>query len=134
VPKAAAIALISALLNPIPYVGPAVASIPAILSALTIGWQHALIALIASVIIQALDGNVLQPLLLAKSVKVHPVTVLVSLLAGGALFGFWGILLAIPVAAFIQLLYNDYYLKSEWYRGVNPDLPRAEDQRELEMH
>jgi predicted PurR-regulated permease PerM len=54
------------------------------------------------------------------------VTVLVSLLAGGALFGFWGILLAIPIAAFIQLLYNDYYLASDWYQGLSHKKPKEQ--------
>jgi predicted PurR-regulated permease PerM len=115
VPKAAALAFVSAILNPIPYLGPSLATIPAVLSALTVSWQAALITLIACVVIQVLDGNVLQTLLLSQTVSLHPVTVLVSLLAGGALFGFWGILLSIPIAAFLQLLYSDYYLKSKWY-------------------
>ncbi len=115
VPKAAALAFISALLNPIPYLGPSLATIPAVLSALTVSWQAAVITLIACVVIQVLDGNVLQTLLLSQTVSLHPVTVLISLLAGGALFGFWGIILSIPVAAFLQLLYSDYYLKSQWY-------------------
>ncbi len=115
VPKAAALAFIATVLNPVPYLGPALATIPPVLSALTVSWQVALITLIVMIIIQALDGNVFQPLLLAKSVRVHPVTVLVSLLVGAALLGFWGIILAIPIAAFLQLLYSDYYLKSRWY-------------------
>ncbi len=118
VPKAAAIALVTAFLNPIPYLGPSLATIPAVLSALTVSWQTALITLIACVVIQVIDGNVLQPLVLSQGVSVHPVTVLVSLLIGGALFGFWGILLSIPVAAFLQLIYQDYYLKSKWYLGL----------------
>jgi predicted PurR-regulated permease PerM len=117
VPRAPAIAFIAAILNPIPYVGPAVATIPATLSALTVGWVPALITFIVIAIIQGLDGNVLAPILLAQSISVNPVTVLVSILAGGALFGFWGIVLSIPFAAFMQLLINDYYLKSDWYLG-----------------
>lgn len=117
VPKAAAIAFVAAILNPIPYVGPAVATIPATLSALTIGWVPALVTFLVMGIIQGLDGNVLAPILLSQSISVNPVTVLVSLLAGGALFGFWGILFAIPSAAFMQLLFNDYYLQSDWYLG-----------------
>jgi predicted PurR-regulated permease PerM len=120
VPKPAALAFISAVLNPIPYLGPSLATIPAVLSALTVSWQAALITLIASIVIQVLDGNILQTLLLSQTVSLHPVTVLVSLLAGGALFGFWGILLSIPVAAFLQLLYSDYYLKSKWYLNQAP--------------
>ncbi len=117
VPEAPAIAFIAAILNPIPYLGPAVATIPATLSALTIDWQHALLTLIVMGIIQGLDGNILAPILLSQSISVNPVTVLVSVLAGGALFGFWGILLSIPFAAFLQLLYTDYYLQSDWYLG-----------------
>jgi predicted PurR-regulated permease PerM len=124
VPKAAALAFISAILNPIPYLGPSLATIPAVLSALTVSWQAAVITLIACVVIQVLDGNVLQTLLLSQTVSLHPVTVLVSLLAGGALFGFWGIVLSIPIAAFLQLLYSDYYLKSKWYlENAPPDRP-----------
>ncbi len=117
VPKAAAIAFVAAILNPIPYIGPAGATILATLSALTVGWVPALITFIIMAIIQGLDGNVLAPILLSQSISVNPVTVLVSVLAGGALLGFWGILLSIPFAAFVQLLYNDYYLKSNWYLG-----------------
>lgn len=129
VPKAAAIAFIAAVLNPIPYIGPALATIPATLSALTIGWLPALITFIAMVIIQAVDGNILQPILLAHSVSVNPVTVLSAVLAGGALLGFWGILLSIPFAAFLQLLYSDYYLKSNWYLGKHKK--PAEQESEL---
>jgi predicted PurR-regulated permease PerM len=120
VPKAAALAFVSAILNPIPYLGPSLATIPAVLSALTVSWQAAVITLIACIVIQVLDGNVLQTLLLSQTVSLHPVTVLVSLLAGSALFGFWGILLSIPIAAFLQLLYSDYYLKSKWYTEASP--------------
>jgi predicted PurR-regulated permease PerM len=124
VPKAAALAFVSAILNPIPYLGPSLATIPAVLSALTVSWQAAVITLIACVVIQVLDGNVLQTLLLSQTVSLHPVTVLVSLLAGGALFGFWGIVLSIPIAAFLQLLYSDYYLKSKWYlENAPPERP-----------
>jgi predicted PurR-regulated permease PerM len=134
VPKAAAIAFISAILNPIPYLGPSLATIPAVLSALIVSWQAAVITLIACAVIQILDGNVLQTLLLSQTVSLHPVTVLVSLLAGGALFGFWGIVLSIPIAAFLQLLYSDYYLKSKWYlETFPPNHDAKQDEKELQV-
>lgn len=117
IPKAPALAFIAALLNPIPYLGPSLATVPIVLSALTIGLPQAILVFVIMVVIQVLDGNVLQPVLLAQSVSVHPVTILVALLAGGTLFGFWGVLLAIPIAAFLHLVYSDYYLKSKWYLG-----------------
>jgi predicted PurR-regulated permease PerM len=51
----------------------------------------------------------------AQSLDVQPVTVILALLVGSAFGGFWGLMLAIPLAAFLQLLYRDYYLKSRWY-------------------
>ena len=116
VPKAIGLSFIATVLNPIPYLGPFMATIPIVLSALTISWQKALVALVVMGLIQILDGNILQPILLAQSVKVHPVTVLVALLIGASLLGVWGVLLAIPVAAFLQLIYTDYYLTSDWYK------------------
>jgi predicted PurR-regulated permease PerM len=117
IPKAAAIAFLAAVLSPIPYIGPTIALAIAVLSALTVGVQRAVITFIVVIIINLLDGNVVQPLLFAQSMEVRPVIVLVVLIAGGELFGFWGILLSIPVAAFMQLIYRDYYLTSKWYLG-----------------
>ncbi len=131
VPRAAALAFVSAVLNPIPYLGPSLATIPAVLSALTVSWPAALATFIACVIIQVLDGNVLQTLLLSQTVSLHPVTVLVALLAGSALFGFWGIVLSIPIAAFLQLLYSDYYLKSKWY--IDTQAPPFEAKPTIEL-
>jgi predicted PurR-regulated permease PerM len=127
VPKAAALAFISALLNPIPYLGNIIATVPAILSALTVSWQLALIILVVCILVQVLDGNILQSLVFAQSLAVHPVTVILALLMGGAIAGFWGLMLAIPLAAFLQLLYQDYYLKSSWYENTrsSPSEPRA---------
>jgi len=104
VPKAIGLSFIATVLNPVPYLGPLMATIPIVLSALTISWQKAIIALLVMGLIQILDGNILQPILLAQSVKVHPVTVLVALLIGASLLGVWGVVLAIPVAAFLQRL------------------------------
>jgi predicted PurR-regulated permease PerM len=125
VPKAAAIAFLAAILSPIPYVGPTIALAIAVLSALTVSWQRAVVTFIVVIVINLLDGNVVQPLLFAQTVEVHPVIVLVVLIAGGELFGFWGILLSIPVAAFMQLIYRDYYLKSNWYLGRDSSEARA---------
>jgi predicted PurR-regulated permease PerM len=89
VPKAAAIAFLAAILSPIPYIGPTIALAIAVLSALTVSWQRAVVTFIVVVVINLLDGNVVQPLLFAQTVEVHPVIVLVVLIAGGELFGFW---------------------------------------------
>ena len=84
--------------------------------ALTVSWQLALAVLVIAIIAENLNGNILSPLLLAKSVSVHPLVILIALIAGGSLFGFWGVLLAIPAAGFLQLVYSEYYQGSLWYQ------------------
>ena len=115
VPNALALGLVNALLNPIPYVGPLISTAIESLVALTVSWQLALIVLVAMFIIEQIDGNIIAPILLSKGVNVHPILILSSVIVGSALFGFRGILLAVPATAFLQLLYNDYYKTSEWY-------------------
>ncbi len=117
VPEAISLGFLAMIFNPIPYLGPFMATITAtVMTLVTLGWQKALIVLIVMQILEQVDGNLLGPLLLSKGVHVHPVAILVSLLAGGALFGFWGLLLAVPAAALIQSLYRDYYKGSQWYK------------------
>jgi predicted PurR-regulated permease PerM len=128
VPKAGALAFFSALLNPIPYLGNVIATVPAVLLAFTVGWQLALVTLVVCILVQVLDGNILQSLVFSQSLDVNPVTVILALLVGGSLGGFWGLMLAIPLAAFLQLLYRDYYLQSKWYRSTtNPRQRKNQD-------
>ncbi|MHC6224457.1 AI-2E family transporter [Pseudomonas sp. X10] len=75
---------------------------------------------------QALEGMVLTPLLVGDRIGLHPVAVIFAILAGGELFGFTGVLLALPVAAVIMVLLrhvHDLYKESDMYGGeVDPDL------------
>lgn len=127
VPNALALGLVNALLNAVPYAGPLIATAIEALVALTVSWQLALIVLIVMFIIEQIDGNVIGPLLLSKGVNVHPILILSSVIAGGAIFGFWGILLAIPTVAFLQLIYRDYYRTSAWYNQETDGIPLSSD-------
>jgi len=75
---------------------------------------------------QALEGMVLTPLLVGDRIGLHPVAVIFAILAGGELFGFTGVLLALPVAAVIMVLLrhmHDLYKESDIYGGeIDPDL------------
>ncbi|TFF40008.1 AI-2E family transporter [Pseudomonas sp. RIT623] len=75
---------------------------------------------------QALEGMVLTPLLVGDRIGLHPVAVIFAILAGGELFGFTGVLLALPVAAVIMVLLrhvHDLYKESDMYAGeIDPDL------------
>ena len=71
--------------------------------------------MIAYAIIQALDGNVLVPLLFSEALDLHPVAIIVAIVVFGGLWGFWGIFFAIPLATVVQAV-----LKA-WPRVTRPD-------------
>lgn len=92
--------------NLIPYFGPIVAYISTTLVCLLNGdiktW---IIALIALFLIQAVDGNVIGPKLLSNSIQIHPLIIIVSLIFGSAVGGLLGMLLAVPVGAYLKLVF-----------------------------
>lgn len=85
----------------VPYVGAAVATLPvAMVGFVQFGltWEFGWVML-AYAIIQAIDGNVLVPLLFSEAVDLHPVAIIVAVLAFGGIWGFWGVFFAIPLAS-----------------------------------
>ena len=58
--------------------------------------------MVAYTVIQALDGNVLVPLLFSEAVDLHPVAIILAILFFGGLWGFWGVFFAIPLAALVK--------------------------------
>ncbi len=88
----------------IPYIGAAVITLPIAFVAYFQwgwGWNFGQV-MIAYAIIQALDGNVLVPLLFSEALDLHPVAIIVAILVFGGLWGFWGIFFAIPLATVVQ--------------------------------
>ena len=96
------VAVLTFLLAFIPFAGAVVAGILAVLVTLaTAGGTAALIVLAVAVGIQQLDNDLLAPVIYGRSLRLHPVVVLLALAAGGALFGFAGTFLAVPVTAVV---------------------------------
>ena len=69
--------------------------------------------MIAYAVIQALDGNLLVPLLFSEVVNLHPVAIILAILFFGGLWGFWGIFFAIPLATFVKAVLNAWPRKKE---------------------
>lgn len=90
----------------IPYIGAAVATFPVLLIGFfQWGWSSELLYLmLAYGVIQALDGNVLVPLLFSEAVKMHPVAIVLAVLVFGGLWGFWGVFFAIPLATLCKAI------------------------------
>ena len=115
--------LLSGVLTFIPYVGATVGLVASLAVAFFQFDEWTRIAIVAGVFLlgQFMEGNFLTPKLVGDRVGLHPVWLIFALLAGGALFGFFGMLLAVPVAAAAGVLLRfalDRYLNSPLHRGV----------------
>ncbi|MBK5970086.1 MULTISPECIES: AI-2E family transporter [Thiorhodovibrio] len=88
----------------VPYIGASVVTIPVVLIAwFQWGWAPQLLWLLSVyLVIQAIDGNVLVPLLFSEVVDLHPVAIIVAILVFGGIWGFWGVFFAIPLATLVQ--------------------------------
>jgi putative permease len=88
----------------IPYIGAAVVTVPvAIIAWFQWGWSADLgWVIFAYGVLQALDGNLLAPLLFSEVVNLHPVAIIIAILVFGGLWGFWGVFFAIPLATLVQ--------------------------------
>lgn len=117
-PSALALGLFAGLAEFVPVVGSFAAALPAILLALTLGWDVALWTALMFLAIQQLEGNVISPLLIRRSVSVPPAVTLFAILGFGALFGVMGVLLAAPLAVTVHVLVTEF-----WARRLPPPLP-----------
>ena len=123
------IGLIAGLAAIVPYMGFVIGIGAALVAGLFQfgGDLYPMVGIVAVFMVgQALEGMVLTPLLVGDRIGLHPVAVIFAILAGGELFGFTGVLLALPVAAVIMVLVrhmHDLYKDSDVYTGVeDPDL------------
>ncbi len=98
--------LFCGITNIIPYIGPYIGGIPAILVGFSQGGPIGILSLIIVVVIQGLEGNLLNPIIMSKTMKLHPVTVMMGLIVFGYFFGMWGMILATPIIALIKILIN----------------------------
>lgn len=100
--------ILAALLELVPTIGPLIAAIPGILLGLTISVQTAVAAAIMYTIVQQIENQLLSPYLLGRTVKLHPIVIIFSLLVGAALYGIIGALIAVPVALVISAVVDSF--------------------------
>jgi len=118
------------LLSIVPYLGTFVGVVAALVAAVFQfqDFLHPLLVLVVFGIGQSLEGMVLTPKLVGDRIGLHPVAVIFAVLAGGQLFGFLGILLALPAAAALNVLAHhlkDRYRRSDLYTRPRPDVEKA---------
>jgi predicted PurR-regulated permease PerM len=107
------LAIIAGIMEVIPIFGPVLGAIPAILVALSQDPSKVILVIIATVVMQSLENYLLVPRIMKQSVGVNPIVTLLALAAFTSLLGLPGALLAVPVAAIIQLLLNRFVIQAE---------------------
>lgn len=96
--------LVAGIFNIIPYFGPLFGIIPAVSLALLQSKKMALYVFLIMTLIQQIEGNIITPKILGKSVGLHPLIIILALLAGGHLFGILGMIIAVPITGILKVL------------------------------
>ncbi len=106
VPSPVFFGLFCGLTNLIPYLGPYIGAFPPIVIAFTVSPTSGILAVLLLGLLQFIEGNFLQPIIMSKTMQLHPVTILVGLLIFGSYFGIFGMILATPIMAAIKILWQ----------------------------
>jgi predicted PurR-regulated permease PerM len=111
--------LIFGITNVIPYVGPYIGGSAAAIVGFTQGTATGVVIIIVLVIMQFIDGNFFQPYIMNKTMKLHPVTIIISLLIFGSLFGIIGMVLAAPIIATLKTLFSFFDEKYDIFKWID---------------
>jgi predicted PurR-regulated permease PerM len=100
------VGMIAGLFNMIPLIGPWVGAVPGIVIAFTTGGgtSQAIWVAVVMAIVQQIDNHFISPIVMQRAVKLHPAVVMLALLAAGTLWGFFGLLLAVPATATLKIV------------------------------
>lgn len=111
VPFALTLAMFAGLMEIVPFIGPIVSAVPAVLVGLSVSPLTGLLVLIVYVVVQQFEGHVIIPQVMRKAVGLHPIATILALLIGLKLGGVLGALLAIPIATAISVFVGDLFAK-----------------------
>lgn len=112
-PYVLVLAFVAGVMEAVPLIGPLLGAVPAALVALSLGPDKLIWVIVATVVIQQLENSILVPRIMRKAVGVNPFVTLLALFAFGSLLGVAGALMAIPIAAIVQLLLNRFVFDPE---------------------
>ena len=103
--------LIAGMMEAIPFIGPVLSAVPAVLLAVGQGGMTPLWVVLAYLGIQTLENNVILPLIMARGMKLHPLAVILSMLLSVAAFGLLGVLVAAPLVGIVSIVHDELYRK-----------------------
>jgi predicted PurR-regulated permease PerM len=126
VPFALLLGIFSGLISFIPYLGALISIALPVLLALISDPFSVVWVILAFVIIQQIEGNLLQPIVMSRAVDLHPALVVFALLVMGTLFGLIGVFLAVPLVAVVQVLVRELWVQRMDQIGTDPNPPTRE--------
>jgi predicted PurR-regulated permease PerM len=119
------LAIFAMFLTIVPFLGPIIGVIPALFVALATSPLMMLKVLIVLLIVQQLEGNLVTPQVMGKKLNIHPITVILLLIAAGSIYGFIGILIAIPLYSVVKIIIKDvwkFYKLRQKKNFINPEV------------
>ena len=123
VPFALLLGIFSGLISFIPYLGATISVVLPVLLALISEPFTVVYVILAFVVIQQIEGNILQPLLMSRAVDLHPALVIFAILTMGTLFGIVGVFVAVPLVAVLQVLVRELWVSRMDEMGTDPSPP-----------
>jgi predicted PurR-regulated permease PerM len=120
VPYAAILGIWMSATAILPYVGAFLGAIPAVLIALTISWNMAIVTVILYIVVNQIDSNFITPRVQGNAVRVHPLLIFLAVIAGGEIAGGLGTVMAVPTLAVLRVLGEFFWVRLR-VRGVQED-------------
>lgn len=109
--------LLCGITDLIPYIGPYIGGAAAVIVGFSQNPMTGIIVLIVAVVVQLIENYVLQPVVMSKTVELHPVTIIIGLLIFGHFFGIIGMILAMPIMSLIKVVYRFFATKYDWFNS-----------------
>lgn len=106
---AGALGLFGGFMSIIPYIGPTATFVPAAIIAAFDSFSQVLLLIVVWLVIQFIEGNLIEPNIMGKQLQIHPVTIIITLLVMGDLFGLFGLVFGIPMYAIIKVIVTHFY-------------------------
>lgn len=119
------LAIFTMFLTVVPFLGPIIGVLPALFVALATSPMMMFKVLLVLLVVQQLEGNLVTPQVMGKKLNIHPITVILLLIAAGSIYGFIGILIAIPLYSVIKIIIKDvwkFYRLRQKKNIINPDI------------
>lgn len=111
--------IFAGMCNIIPYVGPYIGVLPALIVAIPAGLMQIILVTVVTVVVQQIDGNFIYPNVIGRSLSIHPLTIIIILLVAGNIAGLMGMILGVPLYAIVKVIVEFVY--NLWHIEDTPD-------------